>query len=462
MNPEGRGYELPDPESFRGVEEFTGAFSPQRLHGEPSPSENYSYGDGDNNYVPRSSDELRRFSEDESLAPTKSGGRGKKVAIFLGAAAVVCGLGVGATFAVPEIITSVSSAVSPTEETPSKEPHSDGEPVATEVSIPALPVDGWTRDSHTKINLREKAAPITMTNGLVAAITEDGYLYVVDPTTGEPVFGSSVANASGVVTYKSNDGQDSVAWRSGTEVYTWDQKHGEQSYSFTDTSRLYSSGSSPIVWERGSSTASILLPGGQQKDVTMPDGTVPVGVSNGELLISASAANPVWVTNLETDETSHITLATPKEGMVIRKWVGMSNGNVVVVWSSPGKMAASSRVNVTVHSVKDGSVIATQDVDWGSVDEENLVPDQTRTKFAVGYVAFDGKAFTAADDAKVRITSYAGDRLYAKNGDVAGEVVNGKWTALPDGTATPLGIGHDGEAIIKINRTAYALIQEGK
>lgn len=471
MQPEGRDYDIPDPETFREVDQYRDAFSVNRSQGSETNAwgdEGYTYG---NTYIPPTSDEPRREpSSGNAMAhhATEKSGVGRKrvkvVGIVAGCALLLGGIGVGGAIVAPKAITFIAQAAQG-EEDVEEEPkgNSRNEPVPVDVSIASLPADGWTRDSLTKIELRENSSPITMTNGMIAAITTDGYLYVVDPTTGESVFGSSVANASGVVTYKTDDDVDAVAWRSGSDMYTWDAERGEQRYSFSEEARLYSSGSSPVVWERGSSIAHILKSTGKQ-DVSIPDGTVPVGVSGGDKLISASATNPVWITNISSPEdfnVDHITLAAPKEGMQIRKWVGLSNGNIVIIWSSPGEVVASSKVNLTVHSVDDGSVIATQEVTWDSVDEESMVPDQTRTKFAVGHTAFDGESFVSADNPDVRITSFAGDRLYATHGNQVGEVKSGKWTALPEGTTPPLGIGRNGEAIVKVSGTAYALTQEG-
>lgn len=476
MHPEGRDQNLPDPNAFQGIDQFSDAFAVSRSQDQNDPNGYYSYG---NSYIPQSDSGARREDPRDAnsipldvneAVPVVSGetdkdGRLKNV-IYVGAAALlVCGLGVGAAVVAPSALNALGFSSQSEESGDNKISDSSYEPVPSGVSISSLPVDGWTRSSSTKITLADNASPVTMTNGMIAAVTADGYLYVVDPTTGESVFRSSIADVRGVVTYVSEDGDDALAWRSGHNFYTWNQSDGESHYEFTEDSRLYSSGSLPVVWEKGTSDVAILKAGGEQLDMTIPDGTVPVGVSNGNMLVSASAKNPVWVSDVSGDsagEDSPITLQAPRDGMVIRKWVGLSNGNIVIVWSSAGEVAASSKVNLTVHSVEDGSVIDTAEVLWGSVSDTNMVPDQTRTKFGIGYTYFDGDQFVSADDNEAVISSYAGDRIYAKIGDQTGEITSGTWTPFPEGTVTPSGIGPEGEAIIKINATGYALTQEGK
>lgn len=330
--------------------------------------------------------------------------------------------------------------------------------------MPALAPRGYDTAAAWSADLAEGTHPIVAADGLLAITRPDGSVEVVDPRSGEALYTSPTYENGVSSLLPITQPTRGFVWAADDTMHVWtgaadeaDRAADEEvSFDIPAGAGIYAAGAGPMLWVDGATEVYVLV--GDSSDlrlspVTIPDGTTPLGVDGDGHVISSTGRLPLWRTPPDGQPVA-VPIEAP-DGAEVRKWVGMSGSHVAIAWTT-GK---ADTVAVRLHNTETGEAAAAAELPWPAVEDAQLVTDQTQTVVAAGpfWADLSSGTVVTAQDTSTQPISLAG-RRYALRSGVAG-VINdqGEWTALPDGTAVPLGLGPDDEAIVRVSGRGYAL-----
>jgi len=209
----------------------------------------------------------------------------------------------------------------------------------TPTPYPSLPPPGYGGQADWSAPITPGSVPLVAADGTIITVTGtpgSPVLAVLDPTTGAPVWSTTVPrdastastgsglhlseiDAHPVVTAATSDGLD---W------WALDGAHTSGSVSIPAGGTVSFAGTSPLVTEPGQRAATIS--GGHLVDRAVPAGAVALGAT-GDTVVAANSVGQVWRLGAATAQTppSPVTVPTPPGAgplASIAGYVGLGSG----------------------------------------------------------------------------------------------------------------------------------------
>lgn len=320
------------------------------------------------------------------------------------------------------------------------------------VYVPTTVPKGWAQQAVWADDLAEGTYPVVTLDGYAAHITPYNTVKITNPHDGQTLVTSEHgALPAALVTF--TEPAPGVAWLVEGQLHTWTAQDGEKAYPVRNGVNLYGAGTEPMLWAKG--TSSVFgLHDGQLVEVTIPDGTVPMGLTGGSV-VSSSGREPLWLTPLSGGPPKSVDLTGKKDqGRVIRRWIGMEGQRVIIAWSVPGDHRTTT---VRLHETRTGRVTASTNAPWAAIEKAALVSSQDKRHPAFGPVFVAGNDVLVARNTAIQALGSSTRRFGLLDGITGLVNDRGAWNAFTPGTAVPVGFGPGGEAIIRVSGRVYSV-----
>lgn len=321
--------------------------------------------------------------------------------------------------------------------------------------IPASAPPGWSTEAHWSSPVASSLPPVVNSDGLVAVATPDRGVVVANPDGTELLRSATKSGevpGSLVAVTKPFPG---FAWNDGSTMHVWTRVAGETTYSIPGGADLHGAGTVPVAWSADSNEAHVPYRGSARVAI-IPDGTVAMGaVADGDsaLVVAAALRPKLWLSSTDGGAPRAVDLGRG----TVAAWLGMSGDHVIVAWE-----AKRGQVDVRMHDVRTGRAVSRVTVPARVLTKSRrpwLIHSQDRARPAIGPIFLREGAAVVADNPDVSALA-TGEKMFAlgRNGALNEVGRDGSMSGLDDDTAIPLGIGAQGEAIVRVNETVYALL----
>src|SRR5690625_1392583 len=322
---------------------------------------------------------------------------------------------------------------------------------------------GWSQRVAWSFEIDPDVAPTVTPSGLLVVTSPSGDVTIVDPAAGSVVWSGGAGIASPPIPAATVGDEDVVAWHTGDDVRLWRSASGELTTINDDADHLLSAaGDSLMLTDRDGSDPRVLTPRGWTS-VAVPSGAVAMGATANQV-IPATGRLPLWRSPVPGGDPIAATLEHDPD-LVLRRWVGLAGNTVTVVWDDPGTPDPDRSVQVAVHSVTTGDMLASAPVMWHRVQDADFTAaaGESPATVAVGPVVLPltgDREATVADD--VTWGHHAYERAYGATSTdrPVGFYRDGVVKHLPTGSYVPLGIGRADTAIVQDGTTLLGLEPE--
>jgi hypothetical protein len=219
-----------------------------------------------------------------------------------------------------------------------------------------------------------KRASVTASDRGVLVVYK-GKLEVLDPDSGKSRYKAKVDEAPTFAVDTIIDGQPALLWQAGdTAEALFDGEKKPKSYKLPKDARITSAGKSVLV-KSGNKLSTFSTDG--LEDVPTPEaGSTPMAIDDDELF-SSDWNGPVKAQNIKNGKDRSIDLERPSDGLQIIDWISAGHGKTITLWGEQGASTNSGhRIQLVVHSLKDGSILSTVTTTTDIVGEKSWVRGQ--------------------------------------------------------------------------------------
>ncbi|WTX01056.1 hypothetical protein OG216_47450 (plasmid) [Streptomycetaceae bacterium NBC_01309] len=316
------------------------------------------------------------------------------------------------------------------------------DPSAQRLMLPA----GWSArpawSSPATAELGAGEAAVAVHGNVVAVLTPDHRVAVLDAATGQPGWTSAPLPRGHSGVHATRDGTAPVfAVRSGDVLHLWPATaappHAPTAPEPVDVplphgARLSYAGDVPLLTAPDGSASAVR--GGTPVRVAAAPGAT-VMAADDTLAVSSAGPGP-WTVHTAADTARTVVPAPPRDGARMLRVVGAGHGLVAAIWSGP----AEGEETLAVHDATTGVVRATADAPAAAFAQAHWIhPAGPVAAFGPAVVDFgtDGVVRTEVNTA-FRARSAAGGVVYGTRGDTPARFRPGHGTDdLPHGAAVP-------------------------
>lgn len=247
-------------------------------------------------------------------------------------------------------------------------------------------VPGFDNSPKWETKIPKDASVTASDRGVL--VVDGGKLEVLDSATGKTRYSGKTSQAPTFAVDTIIDGKPALLWQAGdTAEALIDGENKPKTYQLPKNARITSAGKSVLI--KSGNRLSTFGVDGLVNVPTPESGSTPMAIENDEL-ISSDWNGPVKAKNIESGDERSIKLETPSDGLQIIKWVSAGHNKAVTLWGEQGASTNSGhRIQLVVHSLKDGSILSTVTTTTDIVGEMSWVRGQGGKRAYIGPYLFN-------------------------------------------------------------------------
>ncbi|WP_166972947.1 hypothetical protein [Brevibacterium atlanticum] len=213
-------------------------------------------------------------------------------------------------------------------------------------------------------------------------------LEVLDAETGKSRYEAKISEAPTFAVDTIIDGRPALLWQAGdTAEALFDGDSKPKSYRLPENARITSAGTSVLI--KSGNKLSTFGADGLENVPTPEAGSTPMAIEDDELF-SSDWNGPVKAKNVKTGDERSIDLERPADDQQIIDWISAGHGKAITLWGEQGASTNSGhRIQLVVHSLKDGSILSTVTTTTDIVGEKSWVRGQGGQRAYIGPYLFD-------------------------------------------------------------------------
>lgn len=247
-------------------------------------------------------------------------------------------------------------------------------------------VPGYANSPKWKTKIAKDASVTASDRGVL--VVHKGSLEVLDADTGKTRYKGKTSEAPTFAVDTIIDGKAALLWQTGdTAEALLDGESEPKKYQLPQKARITSAGESVLI--KSGNKLSTFGADGLVNVPTPESGSTPMAIENNELF-SSDWNGPVNATNIESGKQRSVDLEAPGDELQIIKWVSAGHGKAITLWGEQGASTNSGhRIQLVVHSLKDGSILSTVTTTTDIVGEMSWVRGQGGQRAYIGPYLFD-------------------------------------------------------------------------